>query len=92
MHCCYRGPDRDSYSPERFLKNKSTQLRYNYWRFGFGPRQCMGKYVADVMIRVLLEYLVKHYRLETEEKAKQWARNAESWITHPDLLIKCTKL
>ena len=52
----------------------------------------MGKYVADVIIRVLLEYLMKNYRLETEEKAKEWARNAESWITQPDLSIKCTKL
>lgn len=52
----------------------------------------MGKYVADVMIRVLLEYLMKNYRLKTEEKAGEWARNAESWITHPDLKIECTKL
>ena len=86
------GPRAESYDPERFLKHKTTQLRYNYWRFGFGPRQCMGKYVADVIIRVLLDYLVRNYRLDTEEKDREWARSAESWITHPDILIKCEKL
>lgn len=52
----------------------------------------MGKYVADVIVRVLLAYLMKNYRLEIEEKAEEWARNAESWITHPNMLIRCTKL
>lgn len=86
------GPRAESYEPERFLKNKTTQLRYNYWRFGFGPRQCMGKYVADVIIRVLLDHLIRNYRLDTGEKDSEWARSIESWITHPDLLIKCTKI
>ena len=85
------GPQAESYEPERFLTSRGTQLRYNYWRFGFGPRQCMGKYVADLMIRVLLEYLVKHYTLGIREKDESWARSAESWITHPDLLIKCER-
>lgn len=86
------GSNAGIYKPERFMKGKTTQLRYNYWRFGFGPRQCMGKYVADVMIRVLLEYLVRNYRLETEEEDGQWARSAESWITHPDVTIKCERI
>ena len=86
------GADAQSYEPERFLKNKSTQLRYNYWRFGFGPRQCMGKYVADLVIRVLLEYLMRNYRLQTGEEKGGWARNADVWITHPDFLIRCERL
>ena len=86
------GAEAQCYEPERFRKNKSTQLRYNYWRFGFGPRQCMGKYVADLMIRVLLEYLMRSYRLQTGDDKGVWARNADVWITHPDSLLRCERL
>ncbi|KAI0423635.1 cytochrome P450 [Xylaria sp. FL1042] len=37
----YWGKDGDCYRPDRFLerqKGGSTESRYNYWRFGFGPR------------------------------------------------------
>ena len=85
------GTETEEYEPNRFLRNKGTQLRYNYWRFGFGPRQCMGKYVADLVIRVLLEYLVRNYELGIRGKDEQWKRSAESWITHPDMLIKCER-
>lgn len=44
------GADAQRYAPERFLENKSTRLRYNYWRFGFGPRQRMGKHLADLVV------------------------------------------
>ncbi|KAL8983715.1 MAG: hypothetical protein Q9177_004900 [Variospora cf. flavescens] len=37
------GSNAEKYEPERFLRGKTMQLRYNYWRFGFGPRQCMGR-------------------------------------------------
>ena len=92
MRNSFWGAEAQSYEPERFLKNKSTQLRYNYWRFGFGPRQCMGKYVADLVIRVLLEYLMRNYRLQTGEEKGVWARNADVWITHPDSLLRCERL
>lgn len=40
MRSPFWGADAQRYDPERFLKNKSTQLKYNYRQFGFGPRQC----------------------------------------------------
>ena len=86
------GAEAQRYEPERFRKNKGTQLRYNYWRFGFGPRQCMGKYVADLVIRVLLEHLMRNYRLQAGEEEGVWARNADVWITHPDSLVRCERL
>ena len=87
------GDDTDTYNPSRWMNKRPTQLRYHYWRFGFGPRQCMGKYVVEVLIRVLLVHLVSRYRLSLREEDKgKWSRSAESWITHPDMLIRCAKI
>ncbi|KAE8359924.1 cytochrome P450 [Aspergillus caelatus] len=77
-------PDNDTYRPERFLTSSNTDLRYHFWRFGFGPRQCIGRYTADVVIRAILLYLVKHYELQLLEEGN-WAQDPECWVTHPDL-------
>ena len=92
----YWGANATAYEPERFLRMSATRARYQFWRFGFGPRQCMGKYMADLIIRALLMHLVRNYRLGMPVGAakgtEEWARSSESWITHPDLLVKCEKL
>ncbi len=85
----YWGPDRAAYRPARFLERKGTETRYNYWRFGFGPRQCMGKYVADLIIRVLLVHLVEKYELSLLKTGEEWARDPETWINHPQMQLKC---
>jgi gliotoxin/aspirochlorine/mycotoxins biosynthesis cytochrome P450 monooxygenase len=92
----YWGEERALYRPDRFLereKGGSTELRYNYWRFGFGPRQCMGKYVADLVVRELLMQLVEGYDMElmASKESKEWERNPGVWIDHPDMQIKCEK-
>lgn len=89
------GSEASTYRPDRFLepKMRGLQLRYHFWRFGFGPRQCMGKYVADLIIRTLLVHLVKHFELSLEKEGEDgvWARS-DSWITHPDFLIRCKEI
>lgn len=88
----YWGADPTVYRPDRFLEMSTVKSRYHFWRFGFGPRQCMGKYVADLIIRAILVYLVKKYHLGLLETGTEWKRSSESWITHPDLLLKCEKI
>ena len=53
----------------------------------------MGKYVADLIIRTLLVHLVKHFELSLEKEGEDgvWARS-DSWITHPDFLIRCKEI
>ncbi|MCJ1248061.1 hypothetical protein MMC30_005276 [Trapelia coarctata] len=89
----YWGSDAAEYRPHRFLEthNSKTKLRYHFWRFGFGPRQCMGKYIADLIIRILLVHLVENYQLNMIDSGAEWARSSDSWITHPDMLLKCEK-
>lgn len=85
------GDDREIYKPTRFLGQNRSDLRYHYWRFGFGPRQCIGKYVADLIIRILLVHLLKHYRLSFDESTV-WVKHPTTWITHPDTVIRCEKI
>lgn len=91
----YWGTDRTEYRPDRFFDLKTKDLRYHFWRFGFGPRQCMGKYVADLMIRCLLVHILENHELELlegEKKVGEWKRDPESWITHPKMDLKCVAL
>jgi cytochrome P450 len=82
-------PDNTTYRPDRFLGQREGDRRYSFWRFGFGPRQCMGKYVADLIIRQTLVHLVLHYNLALVDGG-DWKRSKTSWITHPDFQIRCT--
>lgn len=88
------GPDNESFRPDRFLQD-SRDRRYLFWRFGFGPRQCMGRYAADLIIRMVVAQLIRHYQLEiapSNNERTLWVRNRESWITHPDIKLKCVEI
>lgn len=88
----YWGNDSTSYRPRRFLERRSTETRYHYWRFGFGPRTCMGKHLADLIIRTLLAQLLENYRLSLVGDGTAWERDPETWITHPTADVRCEKL
>ncbi|KAL4886434.1 cytochrome p450 monooxygenase GliC [Aspergillus karnatakaensis] len=89
------GADRYVYRPSRFQGLTASEIRYHLWRFGFGPRQCLGRYVADLIIRVFLVELVKGWEvgfLEGEGAGeKGWERDLGSWITHPRMRLVCER-
>ncbi|PLN76556.1 cytochrome p450 monooxygenase GliC [Aspergillus taichungensis] len=89
----YWGDRRYEYRPERFRARSPTQARYHFWRFGFGPRQCMGRFVAGSVIREILVHLVENYDLGMicEETMEAWGRDPEVWINHPDMQVRCVK-
>ncbi|KAJ5710642.1 hypothetical protein N7488_004798 [Penicillium malachiteum] len=68
------GSDATEYRPNRFQTVNSTDARYNFWRFGFGPRQCMGRYVADIIIRALILELIDKWELHLPKElvGKNW--------------------
>lgn len=86
--------ERESYRPARFQERKSVELRYNYWRYGFGPRQCLGKHVADLIIKHLLVYLVSTYELslQKEHDGSNICLDSGSWITHPRVHLVCMRI
>ncbi|RLL94552.1 hypothetical protein CFD26_102052 [Aspergillus turcosus] len=87
------GPDRREYRPARFEQLSASETRYHMWRFGFGPRQCLGKYVADLTLRLFLLHLVQNWtlRLPASEgsSSEDWRRDLDSWITHPRVQLTC---
>jgi cytochrome P450 len=90
-HPCW-GKDSSSFRPERFFEKTGVQTRYSFWRFGFGPRQCLGKYVADLMIRTLIVHIVENFELGILDEDEEWKRDPEAWINHPQMKLKCTSL
>ncbi|KAI0182496.1 cytochrome P450 [Xylaria flabelliformis] len=87
----YWGTDREQYRPSRFKERKAWEMRYNYWRFGFGPRQCLGKHLADVIIRSVIAHLVEHYHLSMMY-VSTWERNPETWILESNTELRCEKI
>ena len=65
------------------------------WRFGFGPRQCMGKFLAEYMIRSIVASVIKELQIGLSEEDKQktdFAVNPNEWVTQPDVTLKCHRL
>jgi len=85
------GDDSNAFRPSRFLERSATKSRYQFWRFGFGPRTCMGKHIANIIMRVLLTHLVKNYNLQLISGETAWEKNKETWISHPDTVLRCEK-
>ena len=86
------GQDTLDYRPTRFFTIQNTDIRYYYWRFGFGPRTCMGRHVADLLLRIILVQLVEGYRLSLVGHKSDWQRNDKTWILHPNTDIRCENL
>ncbi|KAK4868050.1 hypothetical protein LT330_007248 [Penicillium expansum] len=90
------GADRGQYRPQRFLGQNAATWRYQFWRYGFGPRQCLGKHVADIMLKTIMAYLIENYRLTPLGKDGQdledWQKKPQTWISLAIQPIICTRL
>lgn len=66
------------------------------WRYGFGPRQCLGKNVADRLIRAIIAELLSHFQLRLSVANKtgdqEFLLEDESWVGLPTTEVIMTKL
>jgi cytochrome P450 len=104
------GKDREKFIPQRWLDGFSSgrDLRYRYFRFGFGPRTCLGKYVAELMLRAVVVEVLENWQLSLDvgsqangegkrddatcSEEMSWPWDDETWIHHPNLTLKCGRL
>ena len=57
------GSDGEVFRPERFLDMSPSQYRYAMLRFGIGPGKCMGKNMADVLLKMTTIAVLENYSL-----------------------------
>ncbi len=57
------GTDGQTFRPERFKELSQNQYRYSLLRFGLGPRKCLGKNMADVIIKLAMITVLDSYHL-----------------------------
>jgi cytochrome P450 len=86
------GRDSNEYRPERFIeRGTTTDMRYHFWRFGFGPRQCLGRYMADLIIRATLVHMVNNFEMVLDDRESDIDSNPEVWISHPQAVLRYVK-
>ncbi|KAM5172868.1 cholesterol side-chain cleavage enzyme, mitochondrial [Mantella aurantiaca] len=53
----------EKFSPERWLGGESTHFRN--LAFGFGPRQCLGRRIAEIEMHLFLVHILENFKIET---------------------------
>ncbi|EGO21387.1 putative monooxygenase [Serpula lacrymans var. lacrymans S7.9] len=90
------GDDRELFKPERFEKLTAEEVKRHLFQFGFGPRQCLGKYIADRMVKALLVYMFGRFEgveLPNGQDAKgDWKVKVDTFVQLPDARVRFTKL
>ncbi|XP_068128680.1 cholesterol side-chain cleavage enzyme, mitochondrial [Hyperolius riggenbachi] len=55
-------PSPERFSPERWMGGESTYFRN--LAFGFGPRQCIGRRIAEMEMQLFLIHILEHFKIE----------------------------
>lgn len=88
-------PDNTAFRPERWAEGgvqRAKDVRYCYWRFGFGPRVCLGKYVVDLMMKAIVVEVVTKWEVKLEDDhGDKWKWDEETWSLPANLRIACVK-
>ncbi|PNY28309.1 Cytochrome P450 [Tolypocladium capitatum] len=61
------GLDGGAFRPERFAGRSPNEYRYGYMRFGVVSGKCLGKHMADVLMKVAMMTVLEQYKIEEIE-------------------------
>ncbi|KAL6301175.1 cytochrome P450 [Sparassis latifolia] len=59
------GTDAQTFRPSRFTEMLPNKYRHAFWRYGLGPRQCLGKNFALLIVKLVAMKALRKYRIET---------------------------
>ncbi|KAG9489602.1 hypothetical protein GDO78_005521, partial [Eleutherodactylus coqui] len=58
----------ERFSPERWLGEESTHFKA--LGFGFGPRQCIGRRIAEMEMQLFLIHILENFKIDTNRMAE----------------------
>ncbi|XP_031418898.1 cholesterol side-chain cleavage enzyme, mitochondrial [Clupea harengus] len=61
-------PHPETYQPSRWLKRDTAYFKS--LGFGFGPRQCLGRRIAETEMQLFLIHMLQNFRIERQNKVK----------------------
>lgn len=73
-------PRGQEFIPERFLKTGNlthlkSQQPFSFLPFGFGPRMCIGKRLADLEIETVVARIVRNFHVEWHHGEMEYGKN-----------------
>ncbi|KAF7936254.1 uncharacterized protein EAE98_002473 [Botrytis deweyae] len=89
------GSDSADFRPERFADIDRSALKYNFFTWGFGNRDCLGQHLAELSIKIMVANLVKGYEVticEAQKSDGEFRLAKNSWVPLSDVHIRISKL
>lgn len=61
------------------------------WRFGFGPRQCLGKHIGERMLKAIVAEIIRQYvvSIAADSASEKNVLQEDSWVGLPAMRIRC---
>ncbi|KAI4236460.1 MAG: hypothetical protein LQ349_002532 [Xanthoria aureola] len=84
------GLDADDFRPERWLGHDETVTQMDQYMlsFGHGPRNCIGRNIAHLLLNALIPELVLRFDFMLMEPDKEWTVYNDTFMYQKDLLVK----
>ncbi|KAL8888387.1 MAG: hypothetical protein Q9215_004183 [Flavoplaca cf. flavocitrina] len=84
------GPDADEFRPERWLGHSDavTQMDQYFLSFGRGPRTCIGKNIALLMLNTLIPELVLRFDFKPMDPEKEWTVYNDTFMYQEGFEVK----
>ena len=71
----------DQFVPSRWLEEKEKSHPFSSLPFGFGPRMCYGRRIAELELYLLLVHVLRQFNLSTDQTEIKLIQKTE---LHPD--------
>lgn len=78
----------EMFQPERWENITPGQARYSWLGYGMGPRKCLGKNFANIILKLFLVSVSRHFVLGAERGAIQIKRDRFSCVPEQIVVFK----